>query len=164
MPFGAGLVAAQRGGAAAVIDPRPYAVGSLAETYERYPHIGSVLPAMGYSDEQLLERVPEKTDYLVSKLNGLCDEHPTLAYNVRGLGLYQGFSLREPSHKGKLVNDALDNEDLLILGAGTHSIRLRPPLDVTTADIDLLVEKLGRCLKRLPKAAQAELATAGANI
>jgi predicted GTPase len=55
MPFGAGLVAAQRGGAAALVDPRPYAVGSIAETYARYPHIGSVLPAMGYSDEQLRE-------------------------------------------------------------------------------------------------------------
>ena len=55
MPFGAGMVAAQRGGAAVLVDPRPYAVGSIAETYERYPHIGSVLPAMGYSDEQLVE-------------------------------------------------------------------------------------------------------------
>jgi predicted GTPase len=55
MPFGAGLVVAQRGGAAALVDPRPYAVGSIAETYVRYPHIGSVLPAMGYSKEQLRE-------------------------------------------------------------------------------------------------------------
>ena len=55
MPFGAGLVAARSGGAAAIVDPRPFAVGSIAETYERYPHIGSVLPAMGYSDEQLAE-------------------------------------------------------------------------------------------------------------
>jgi len=55
MPFGAGLVAAQRGGAGAIVDPRPYAVGSIAETYGRYPHIGSVLPAMGYSNEQLRE-------------------------------------------------------------------------------------------------------------
>jgi predicted GTPase len=58
MPHGAGFVAATRGGAGLIIDPRPYAVGSLAETFERYPHIGSVLPAMGYSSEQLhdLER------------------------------------------------------------------------------------------------------------
>jgi predicted GTPase len=55
MPFGAGLVAAQRGGASALVDPRPYAVGSIAEAYARYPHIGSVLPAMGYSDDQLRE-------------------------------------------------------------------------------------------------------------
>jgi predicted GTPase len=64
MPFGAGLVAAQRGGAAAIVDPRPYAVGSIAETYELYPHIGSVLPAMGYSDRPLreLERTIDAVD------------------------------------------------------------------------------------------------------
>jgi predicted GTPase len=55
MPFGAGMVAAQRGGAGVLVDPRPHAVGSIAETFVRYPHIGSVLPAMGYSDEQLRE-------------------------------------------------------------------------------------------------------------
>ena len=58
MPHGAGFVAAQRGGAGLIVDPRDYAVGSIAETFDRYPHIGSVLPAMGYSHEQLhdLER------------------------------------------------------------------------------------------------------------
>jgi predicted GTPase len=55
MPFGAGMVAAHRGGAGVLVDPRPHAVGSIAETFVRYPHIGSVLPAMGYSDEQLRE-------------------------------------------------------------------------------------------------------------
>jgi predicted GTPase len=64
MPFGAGMVAAQRGGAAVLVDPRPHAVGSIAETFRRYPHIGSVLPAMGYSDEQLreLEQTINATD------------------------------------------------------------------------------------------------------
>jgi predicted GTPase len=55
LPFGAGTVAAQAAGTPIRVDPRPYAVGSIAEVYERYPHIGSVLPAMGYSDEQLRE-------------------------------------------------------------------------------------------------------------
>jgi predicted GTPase len=55
MPHGAGFVAAERAGAALIVDPRPYAVGSIAETFHRYPHIGSVLPAMGYSAEQLDE-------------------------------------------------------------------------------------------------------------
>ena len=55
MPFGAGMVAAQRGGAGVLIDPRPFAVGSIADVFQAYPHIGSVLPAMGYSDEQLRE-------------------------------------------------------------------------------------------------------------
>jgi predicted GTPase len=55
MPFGAGTVAAQQGGAGMRVDPRPYAVGSIGETLDRYPHIGSVLPAMGYSGDQLAE-------------------------------------------------------------------------------------------------------------
>jgi len=48
-------VAARRFGAAEVVDPRPYAVGSLAETYRRYPSTGAVLPAMGYGAEQRRE-------------------------------------------------------------------------------------------------------------
>jgi predicted GTPase len=55
MGFGAGFVAALRYGAAARLDPRPYAVGSLCETFERFPQIGPVLPAMGYSDDQRRE-------------------------------------------------------------------------------------------------------------
>jgi len=55
MPYGAGVVAARRFGAAEVVDPRPYAVGSLAETYRRYPSTGAVLPAMGYGTEQRRE-------------------------------------------------------------------------------------------------------------
>ena len=55
MPFGAGVVAAQQHNAAELIDPRPYAVGSLVGVYEKYPHIGAVLPAMGYSDQQRQE-------------------------------------------------------------------------------------------------------------
>jgi len=55
MPFGAGLVAARRAGAAHIVDPRPYAVGSLRDLFEKWPQLTNVLPAMGYSDEQLLE-------------------------------------------------------------------------------------------------------------
>jgi predicted GTPase len=55
MPYGAGTVAARQAGAGAIVDPRPWAVGSIAETFARFPHIGAVLPAMGYSPEQLEE-------------------------------------------------------------------------------------------------------------
>jgi predicted GTPase len=55
MSFGAGTVGAKQAGAEELVDPRPFAVGSIAETFERYPHIGSVLPAMGYGAEQLQE-------------------------------------------------------------------------------------------------------------
>jgi predicted GTPase len=53
MAYGAGVVAAQRFGAAEIIDPRPYAVRSIAETYEKYPGTGPVLPAMGYGEDQI---------------------------------------------------------------------------------------------------------------
>jgi len=52
MAFGAGIVAARRFGAAEIVDPRPYAVGSIVDTFEKYPTTGPVLPAMGYSDKQ----------------------------------------------------------------------------------------------------------------
>jgi predicted GTPase len=53
MKLGAGTVAAQKFGAAEMVDPRPYTVGKLSETFEIYPNIGVLLPAMGYSDQQL---------------------------------------------------------------------------------------------------------------
>ena len=52
MKLGAGTIAAQKFGAAEIVDPREFAVGSQRETYELYPHVGPVLPAMGYSDKQ----------------------------------------------------------------------------------------------------------------
>ena len=53
MPFGAGILAATEHGASEFVDPRPYAVGEIAETFEKYPDIGDLLPAMGYSDQQI---------------------------------------------------------------------------------------------------------------
>jgi predicted GTPase len=53
MAYGAGLVAARRFGAAAIIDPRPYAVRSILDTFEKHPTTGPVLPAMGYGEEQI---------------------------------------------------------------------------------------------------------------
>jgi predicted GTPase len=53
MSFGAGQVAAERFGAAEVVDPRPHAVGTIRETLDRYPHLGNLLPAMGYYPEQM---------------------------------------------------------------------------------------------------------------
>ena len=55
MPYGAGTVAARQAGVKTLVDPRPYAVGSIAETFEKFSQIGSVLPAMGYGDDQLRE-------------------------------------------------------------------------------------------------------------
>ncbi|HUW12181.1 MAG TPA: cyclic 2,3-diphosphoglycerate synthase, partial [Anaerolineae bacterium] len=55
MAYGAGTVAAQRFGAAEIVDPRPYAVGSILETFNKYPGTGPVLPAMGYGAQQVAE-------------------------------------------------------------------------------------------------------------
>lgn len=67
MPYGAGTVAARLHAAGEVVDPRPYAVGSIVEIYSKFPHIGPVLPAMGYSERQIeelqqtIERTPADT-------------------------------------------------------------------------------------------------------
>jgi predicted GTPase len=66
MAFGAGLMAANAFGAAQIVDPRPFAVNSIKEVFARYPHIGPVLPAMGYSEQQI--------DALAQTINGAdCD-------------------------------------------------------------------------------------------
>ncbi len=55
MSYGAGFIAAQMAGAAEIIDPRPFAKGTILKTYQKYPTTGDVLPAMGYSHEQIKE-------------------------------------------------------------------------------------------------------------
>lgn len=55
MRYGAGYVAAQRLGAASIVDPRPYARGSIKGVFEKYPHVTEILPAMGYGEKQMAE-------------------------------------------------------------------------------------------------------------
>ncbi|MCZ2855685.1 MAG: cyclic 2,3-diphosphoglycerate synthase [Candidatus Bathyarchaeota archaeon] len=55
MPYGAGTIAAKRLGATEIVNPRPYAVGSIVKTFEKYTHLGAVLPAVGYGTEQMKE-------------------------------------------------------------------------------------------------------------
>jgi predicted GTPase len=55
MKYGAGVIAAQRFGAATIVDPRPWAVGSIATTFKKYPDIGTLLPAVGYGEKQMVE-------------------------------------------------------------------------------------------------------------
>jgi len=64
MKYGAGTVAAQKLGASEIVDPRPYTVKSITETYEKYPNIGVLLPAMGYGEQQMkdLEETINKVD------------------------------------------------------------------------------------------------------
>ena len=75
MPYGAGVVAANKHGAAELVDPRPYAVGSIRATFEKYPHLTNLLPAMGYSDaqrhelEQTIAQVPCDTVVVATPVN-----------------------------------------------------------------------------------------------
>jgi predicted GTPase len=55
MAYGAGALAAKKLGAATLVDPRPYAVGSIRAAFDRYPHIGPLLPALGYGQQQVEE-------------------------------------------------------------------------------------------------------------
>ena len=55
MKYGAGVVAAQKYGAKEIVDPRPYAIGTIKDTYTKYPEIGTLLPAMGYGKKQIQE-------------------------------------------------------------------------------------------------------------
>lgn len=98
-------------------------------------------------DEKLIEAVPEKTALLTDGLRALAQKYPTRIGNVRGLGLYQGFSLKPPLTSGEFTHRALKEEQMLLLGAAGHSIRLRPNLNVTVGDVQLLLEKTDRLLR-----------------
>ncbi len=64
MPYGAGTVVAKRAGVSEIIDPRPFAVGSIVDTFKKYTHLKNVLPAMGYGKKQIkeLEETINRTD------------------------------------------------------------------------------------------------------
>jgi predicted GTPase len=64
MEYGAGMVAAVKFGAEDIVDPRPYTVGSITDTFKKYPDIGVLLPAMGYGEQQMkdLEKTIENTE------------------------------------------------------------------------------------------------------
>jgi L-lysine 6-transaminase len=99
--------------------------------------------------ENLVAAARVNGEKLAARLRGLESKFPRLVSNVRGMGLYQGFSLATPDLKKRLEEMALQDEHLLLLGAGASSIRLRPNLSVTEGDIVKLIELLERCLGRL---------------
>lgn len=97
MAYGAGVVAAQRFGAATIVDPRPYASGSILATYEKYPTTGAVLPAMGYGEiqmkelEQTINATPCDlvligTPIDLSKLLNIKHPHQRVRYDLQEIG------------------------------------------------------------------------------
>lgn len=99
--------------------------------------------------ERLIEAVADKAARLVDGLRALAERFAPLIGNVRGMGLYQGFSCRDAATAAELRRGALHDESVLLLGAGPGEVRLRPVLDVTAGDIDRLIDLLGRCLERM---------------
>jgi L-lysine 6-transaminase len=100
-------------------------------------------------EEGLIEAAGPKGERLAAGLCELAVRPGSPIYNVRGMGLYQGFSLASPDDKARLVTLAREKYDLLLLGAGANSVRTRPNLSVTEADIDRFLDLLGRALADL---------------
>ena len=97
MKIGAGVVAARKYGASAIVDPRPYLVGRLLETFEIYPDIGDVLPAMGYGTQQLADleetinavdcdAVVIGTPIDLSRLLDIAKPHTRVHYDLQEIG------------------------------------------------------------------------------
>jgi L-lysine 6-transaminase len=99
--------------------------------------------------EKLIEQVPEKAARLREGLERLAGKYGGKMFNPRGMGLYQGFSLHPPLNSSMFLSLALKRESLLLLGAGGHAVRMRPSLSVGLDEIDLLIEKLDRCLAQI---------------
>lgn len=99
-------------------------------------------------DEKLIEQAGPKGEHLAAGLRALADTGAPI-HNVRGMGLYQGFSLADPEQKGRLIEIAREQFDLLLLGAGANSIRTRPSLSVTDNDIDRFLDLLEKSLAAL---------------
>jgi L-lysine 6-transaminase len=100
-------------------------------------------------DEGLIAAAASGGEQLASGLRQLQARFPNTIRNVRGMGVYQGFTLAEAQMRGRLTETALQEHDLLLLGAGADSIRTRPNLSVTPAEIDQFLNVLGVCLGEL---------------
>lgn len=109
----------------------------------RVPHEFDIIDREG-----LIDAVGGKTRCLTDGLQELQARHPVVT-NIRGTGLYQGFSLPSRVIRDEIVERALQEQDLLLLRAGTDTIRFRPNICVTTDDIDDLIERLDHTLRTL---------------
>jgi L-lysine 6-transaminase len=98
-------------------------------------------------EENLIVQAAIKGQRLAQGLQELANQPDSPIYNVRGMGLYQGFSLGTPERRAELTQIAREKYDLLLLGAGKNSIRTRPNLSVTEEEIDRFLHLLGKALQ-----------------
>jgi L-lysine 6-transaminase len=94
----------------------------------------------------LIEHAAQMGHEINRALRALQLRHQGIVLNVRGMGLYQGFSLDSSERKAAVVRTALREHGLLLLGAGERSIRLRPNLNVTSEDVERLIAMLDEIL------------------
>ncbi len=99
-------------------------------------------------EEGLVERAAVNGERLASGLRAMAERNLGLVCNIRGLGLYQGFSLDSPERKSRLIEVAREEFGLLLLGAGKRSIRTRPNLSVTGAEVDQFLETIEFALRK----------------
>jgi predicted GTPase len=114
MPYGAGYVAAQKAHVAEIVDPRLSAVGNLAETFRHYPHIGKVLPAMGYSTAELheLQLTINKSDADAVIVGTPSDLSRLIRLDKPGVrARYEFGEVGEP-HLSTLIDDFLQSRSL----------------------------------------------------
>lgn len=115
MAYGAGTIAARQGGAAEIVDPRPYAVESIAETFKNYPGVGPILPAIGYSIRQL--------QHLETTVNGVDCDAVVVATPI---DLSRIINIRKPHTRVSYELQELGTpnlEDILSEFARTHNLR-----------------------------------------
>jgi predicted GTPase len=114
MKIGAGIVAARKFGASELVDPRPYTVGKLAETFDIYPEIGTLLPAMGYGEEQLhdLQTTINNTDCDAVVIGTPIDLNRIIQINKPSTRVF--YDLQEIGHPNleDVLGDFLENQKL----------------------------------------------------
>jgi len=105
MAYGAGVLAAEKFGAAELVDPRPFVTGTIKETFEKYPEIGSLLPAMGYGEKQVkdLEKTINNSDADLVIIGTPIDLRKIVKLNKPALRVF--YDLQEIGHPD--LNDAL---------------------------------------------------------
>jgi L-lysine 6-transaminase len=99
--------------------------------------------------ERLVQKAAALGETLAEGLRALSGEFPGTISNVRGMGLYQGFSFGGPEAKSRFADFMLERESTLLLGAGPHSIRLRPPITASEEDVAELLGRMRSALSKL---------------
>ncbi|HIE05510.1 MAG TPA: GTPase, partial [bacterium (Candidatus Stahlbacteria)] len=107
MAFGAGVIAAKKAGAREIIDPRPFAVGSIKSAYEQYPQIGNLIPALGYGSLQLneLDETIKKSDAEVVVIGTPVDLRRVISFEIPAVRVT--YSLEE--RRGPKLKELIEN-------------------------------------------------------